>query len=60
MKESINNNKLMIAVIMLHIGQHQMLKQEQHVFLQAITNHVIKIIIIGKNKAKPYNHGEMH
>jgi hypothetical protein len=54
------NNKLIIAVIILQIGQHHRLKHEQQVFLHPIQSHVTIMIIIGKNNANPYIHGETH
>lgn len=60
MNVSIKNIKQNMAVNKLQIGQHQRLKQEQHVFLNPIHNQVTNITRIGRNNAKPYNHGEMH
>jgi hypothetical protein len=59
MNDSIKNTKLTIAVMILHMGQHQILKQEQQVTLQAMHSHVTSMIMIGKKRASPYNHGEM-
>lgn len=50
----------MTAVNKLQIGQHQRLKQEQQVFLNPMHNQVTIMTNIGRKRANPYNHGEMH